>query len=102
MQLRREITPIEKKISLFQLTDRPNIIRVSVKDHLNIVDKPQPCAKAGRIYKLSEADDIENISTACIRHLHGKVTRDCLTNCCVLVMHTHRQVQYAVTVIIFA
>ena len=63
------------------VSNRPDIIWVSVKDHLwKIVVKPQPCAKMERMYKLPEADSLEN-TTACVRNVHGKVTHNCWTNC---------------------
>ena len=85
---------MEKK-SMFWWPNRPDIFWVSVKDHLCIVDKPQPCAKTGRMCKLSETDGIENITTVCIRHVHSKVTHNCLTNCWVLVMPTQAGALYS-------
>ena len=51
--------------------------------------------KTGRMYKLAEADGTENITTACIQHVHDKVICNCLTNCCVLVMHTQAGALYS-------
>ena len=68
---------------------------MSVKDHLLIVVKPQPCATTRRMYKLPEADSMENITTACVRHVRGKVTHNCLTNCWVLVVCTQAGALYS-------
>ena len=55
----------------------------------------EPCEKTGRKYKLSEADGIENITTACIRHVHDKVTCNCVTNYCMFVMHNQAGTLYS-------
>ena len=91
---------MEKKKSIFQLPNRPDIIRVSVKDHLCIADVMfEPCVKTGRIFfhKLSEADRIENITTACIQHIYDKVICNCVTNCCVLFVHNQAGALYCNT-----
>ena len=78
---------MEKKKSMFNRPNRPDIICLSVKDHRYIVVKPQSCAKTGRMYKFPEADSMENITSACVRNVRNV---ECLL--CIL-----RQVHYTVT-----
>lgn len=88
----REMMCMENKKSLFLLPDRPDIIRASVKDYLCIVDKPQPCAKTGRMYTLSEADGIEDMTTACIRQVRDKAFRNCIFSTVACLLCILRQV----------